>query len=120
MTVLRNQRELKSLRETVESVKNASITNLINHMANPENTTGTSMMDEILNYALKTLRAEKALMNQKLIKEVSSAIAKMNGEFVGLDDKVNDKIEAAGCCIKIVSIAILKKQSMRKLLTGNC
>ena len=48
-------------------------------------------------------------MNKKLKDDVSSAIAKMNGEFIGLDDKVNDKIEAAGCCIKIVSIAILKK-----------
>ena len=33
-------------------------TNSINNMVNSENTSGTSMKDEILNDVLKTLRAE--------------------------------------------------------------
>ena len=45
-------------------------------------------------------RAENVITNKKLKDEVSSAIANMNAEFVGLDDKVNDKIEAAEKRIK--------------------
>ena len=53
------------------------------------------MKDKILNEALKTLRAENYIMNKKLKDEVSSAVDNMNVECLGLDDKVNDKIEAA-------------------------
>ena len=67
------------------------------------------MKDEILNEALKTLRAENYIMNKKLKDKVSSAIDNMNGEFIGLDDKVNDKIEAAENALRLVSLIIFKK-----------
>ena len=53
------------------------------------------MKDEILNEAPKIRRADRTIMNRKLKDEVSSATANMNGEFVELEDNVNDKIEAA-------------------------
>ena len=40
-------------------------------------------------------------MIKELKDEVKSEIAIMNGKFVGLDDKVNYKIENAEKCIKI-------------------
>ena len=58
------------------------------------------MKDEILNEAPKIRRADRTIMNRKLKDEVSSATANMNGEFVELDDKVNDKIEDAEKSIK--------------------
>ena len=52
----------KSLGETVESVKNASITNLVNS----ENISGTSMKDETLNDAVKILKGRIAMISKKL------------------------------------------------------
>ena len=46
-------------------------------------------------------QAENDIMNKELKDEVKSEIAIMNGKFVGLDDKVNYKIENAEKCIKI-------------------
>ena len=71
-------------------------------MVNSVNTSGTSMKDEILNEAPKIRRADRTIMNKKLKDEVSSATANMNGEFVELDDKVNDKIEDAEKALKMV------------------
>ena len=56
----------KSLGETVESVKNASITNLVNKMVNSENISGTSMKDETLNDAVKILKGRIAMISKKL------------------------------------------------------
>ena len=56
---------------------------------------GTSMMDKKLNDVLKTCRAENDVLYKKLQYGVSSAKANMNGEFVEIDDEVNDKIKAA-------------------------
>ena len=56
----------KSLGETVESVKNASITNLVNNMVNSENISGTSMKDETLNDAVKILKGRIAMISKKL------------------------------------------------------
>ena len=61
-------------------------TNSINNMVNSENTSGTSMKDEILNDDSKH-SAENAVMNKKLQDEVISAIANMNGECVDMDEK---------------------------------
>ena len=46
-------------------------------------------------------QAENDIMIKELKDEVKSEIAIMNGKFVGLDDKVNYKIENAEKCIKI-------------------
>ena len=57
----------------------------------------------------KTLSAENYIMNKKLKDKVSSAVDNMNGEFIGLDDKVNDKVEAAENALRMVLLIIFKK-----------
>ena len=46
------------------SVKHASNTNLVNNMVNSENISGTSMKDETLNDAVKTLKGRIVIINK--------------------------------------------------------
>ena len=84
-----NEEQLKTVKETVESMKNTSETISESNMVNTsENISWTNMKDEILDAALKVLKSENAIMNKELEDEVKTAIENLNWEFELLDEKV--------------------------------